>query len=73
MTKKPGRPKNPNGEGTQVRIDTDLIAKARYLVAVRGDGTSLTQLLSGILRPTLEREFTKATKQLIEGEKTPKR
>ena len=66
MAKIKGRPKKPGGEGTQVRIDSDLAAKGRYLATERG--VSLTELLSGILRPVLERDFRKAGKQLMGGD-----
>jgi hypothetical protein len=63
---KKGRPRKPGGEGTQVRIDSDLAAKGRYLATRKG--ISLTELLSGILRPTIEREFRKAAKELMGGD-----
>jgi hypothetical protein len=64
--KKRGRPKKPGGEGTQVRIASDLAAKGRYLATERG--VSLTDLLSELLRPGIEKEFRKAGKNLMEGE-----
>ena len=33
MAKVKGRPKKPGGEGTQVRIDSDIANMARYLIA----------------------------------------
>jgi hypothetical protein len=66
MTRPKGRPKKPSGEGTAVRIDTDLVSKARYLCAQ--NGTSMTEYLSGLLRPHVEKDFRKAGKSLIEGE-----
>jgi hypothetical protein len=63
VAKKKGRPKKPGGEGTQVRIDPDLAAKGKYLAALAG--VSLTEYLSGLLRPTLDREFRKAGRSLM--------
>jgi hypothetical protein len=62
MAKK-GRPKKIGGEGTQVRIDSDVIAKARYLAA-QAD-CSLTEYLSSMLRPQIELAFKKAGKDLL--------
>lgn len=58
MAKAKGRPKKPGGEGTQVRVESDLATKARYIAAQRG--VTVLDLLSGILRPVLDREFRKA-------------
>lgn len=66
MARPKGRPKKPSGEGTAVRIDTDIVAKARYLCAQ--GGTTMTEYLSGILRPQVEKDFRKAGKSLIEGD-----
>ena len=66
MTKGKGRPKKPGGEATPVRIDSDIVAKARYLASMRG--VPISELLSAILRPAIEREFRKAGRDLIEGE-----
>jgi len=63
--KKPGE-----GPGTPVRIDADLVAKARYLSA--REGLELSAYVSGLLRPLIEREFKKAGRELLrenEGEK----
>lgn len=67
MAKAKGRPKKPGGEGTQVRIESDLATKARYLAAERG--TTVLDLLSGILRPVIDREFRKAAPKTEEGPK----
>jgi predicted HicB family RNase H-like nuclease len=67
VSKPKGRPKKPGGEGTQVRIDTDLVTKARYVAARQG--VSLSELLSGWIRPIAEREFRKAGKEIFEDEK----
>jgi hypothetical protein len=66
MAKAKGRPKKPGGEGAVVRIDPDLAAKARYLSAQRS--VPLSEYLSEMIRPTIEREMRKAGKKLIEGE-----
>jgi hypothetical protein len=60
-TKKPG-----DGPGTQVRIDSDLVAKARYLAAQ--SGLELSGYLSQLLRPQIEREFKKAGRELLSDE-----
>jgi len=67
MAKLKGRPKKPSGEGTPVRLDSDVVSMARYLVARRGN-TTLTAFLSGILRPTIEKEFKAAAKDVAGGE-----
>jgi hypothetical protein len=63
MSRPKGRPKKPSGEGTPVRIDADLVSKAKYLAAQRG--VALSELLSGILRPVIERDFRKAGRELL--------
>lgn len=65
MAKK-GRPNKPTGKGLPVRIDADLVSKGKYLASRRG--VSLTELLSDLLRPLIEREFRKAGKELMGGE-----
>jgi hypothetical protein len=66
MAKVKGRPKKPRGEGSQVRIDSDLATMARYLVAQRGG--LLSEYLSAILRPVIEKDMKKAGRKIIEGE-----
>jgi hypothetical protein len=63
MAKGRGRPKKPGGEGTPVRIDSELVAKAKYLAALCG--VALSDLLSEFLRPVVEREFRKAGRELL--------
>jgi hypothetical protein len=63
MSRPKGRPKKPSGEGTPVRIDAELVSKAKYLAAQRG--VALSELLSGILRPVIERDFRKAGRELL--------
>jgi hypothetical protein len=65
MAKVKGRPKKPSGEGAQVRIEPDLATKARYLAAERG--VTVLDLLSGILRPVLDRDFRKAAPKTDEA------
>ena len=66
MAKAKGRPKKPGGEGTVVRIDAALAAQAKYLAARAG--VPMSDYLSDLLRPTIEREMRKAGKELFEGE-----
>ncbi len=65
MAKKRGRPKQPTGEGSQVRIDSDLASMARYLAARRS--VPISTYLSEILRPAIERDFRKAGQELKPG------
>jgi hypothetical protein len=64
--KKTGRPPKPAGEPVQVRIDADLAEKARYLAAFKR--VSMTDYLSGILRPALERDEKEAGKKMMGGD-----
>jgi hypothetical protein len=57
-----------DGPGTVVRIDADLVAKARYLAA--REGVELSAYVSGLLRPAVEREFRKAGRELFGEEGT---
>lgn len=41
-----------------VRIEADLLQKARVIAAIRD--VSITQYLSDVLRPSIERDFTKS-------------
>jgi hypothetical protein len=66
MARPKGRPKKPGGVGTQVRIDSDLVTKAKYLAAQ--EGMALSEFLSGVLRPVLDREFQKAGRKLLGGQ-----
>jgi hypothetical protein len=59
--KKPGE-----GPGAPVRIDADLVAKARYLAA--SEGLELSAYVSGLLRPIIDREFKKAGRELLNNE-----
>jgi ABC-type cobalamin/Fe3+-siderophores transport system ATPase subunit len=66
MAKAKGRPKKPGGEGTQVRIESDLATKARMIAT--DEGTTVLDLLSGILRPVLDRKFAKIVKRIDSSE-----
>lgn len=66
MARPKGRPKKAGGEGTQVRIETDIASMARYVVA--RSGVPLVDYLSGILRPAIERDFRKAGASLAGGD-----
>jgi hypothetical protein len=63
MAKK-GRPGKPTGEGRHVRIDADLVSMGRYMASERG--VSLTEYMSGILRPVIVKEFREASRR-VEG------
>lgn len=63
MAKVKGRPRKPGGEGTPVRIDPDLVTKARYLAALKG--VPMSDLISEMLRPIIDREFRKAGRELL--------
>lgn len=52
---------------TLVRMADELVEKARYVAAQQG--VSVTELLSGWVRPIVDREFRKAGKNIVEGEK----
>ena len=52
--------------GAPVRIDGDLVAKARYLAA--REGVELSLYVSSILRPVIEKPFTAAGKELLDQE-----
>jgi hypothetical protein len=69
MAKAKGRPKKPSGEGTPVRIDSDIASKAKYLAALQD--RPLSDYLSGLLRPIVDREFRKAGKNLFESGEQP--
>ncbi len=66
MAKTKGRPRKPGGEGTQVRIDSDLASKAKYLAAERD--VTVNEFLSDLLRPQIEAEFRKAARKLGGGQ-----
>ena len=66
MAKPKGRPKKPGGKGIPVRLDSIVVKKARYLATERGE--DLSDYLSDLLRPIVQREFRKAGKDLMGGD-----
>lgn len=64
MARAKGRPKKPSGEGVPVRIDSDIVAKGRYLAAIKD--VPLSELLSDMIRPIVEREFRKAGRTMLD-------
>ena len=64
MAKKKGRPRKPSGEGTPVRIDSDIASKAKFLASLKKVPTS--EYLSGLLRPLIDREFRKAARDMMD-------
>ncbi len=63
MAKPKGRPKKPTGEGTPVRIDSDIVAMAKYLAARKG--IAVSELLSDLLRPIIDRDFRKSARDVL--------
>jgi len=59
-----GRPKKPTGEGIQVRIDSDLVRKAKFLAAL--ENMEPAAYISHLLRPAVEQAFKKAGREFIE-------
>ena len=62
MARKAGRPKKPGGEGAQVRIDRDLAKMARAVA--NHSGSQIGDYLSGLLRPTITRDYRKMLQDL---------
>jgi hypothetical protein len=62
MAKKPGRPRKPGGEGAQVRIERDLAMMARAVANHRG--MQLNDYLSGLLRPTITKDYRRTLQEL---------
>ena len=58
MAKSKGRPKNPYGEGTAVRLDSGLVSKARYVCALKD--ITMTEYISEMIRAKIEKDFAKA-------------
>lgn len=65
MANKKGRPRNPAGAGTQVRIDADLAAKAKMVAT--DQGKTLAAYLSELLRPGIDRDFGRIVKRVAEA------
>ena len=57
MARKAGRPKKPGGEGTPIRIEPDLAAKARIVALRRHLPTS--DYVSEIIRARVLKDFAK--------------
>ena len=64
MAKSKGRPARPGGEGTVVRLASDLVRKAKYLAAQKG--VALSDYLSDLLRPAIDKDFRKAARELMD-------
>ena len=58
-TKKAGRPATSNRDDVVVKVDRGVIAKARYVADSRR--IPLAEYLSEVLRPTVGRDFDRAT------------
>ncbi|MDR3638670.1 MAG: hypothetical protein P4L84_32995 [Isosphaeraceae bacterium] len=67
MAKTKGRPKKPGGEGTLVRIDSDIVSKARYLSARSGE--PISEMFSKTLRPVIDKLWAQATREVLEAER----
>ena len=66
MTKLKGRPRKPGGEGSLVRIDSDIVSRARYLSAQLD--IPMSEMLSEILRSEIDRRFRKVTREVLKAE-----
>jgi len=66
--KKAGRPKssNPRGDGLQVRLDPDIVGKARMIANRRN--LDMGPFLSGLLEAPINREYLALLKELKELE-----
>jgi hypothetical protein len=71
LARKAGRPKKKGGEGKAVRIDPDLVNKAR-VIAMR-QGIAVSDYLSGLLEAPIARDYRKTLQELAaENEKGAK-
>ncbi len=66
MAKKPGRPKKASGEGKAVRLNPDLLSKAR-IVAMRR-GSQIGDYLGSLLEASVSRDYQRVLKELSEEE-----
>jgi hypothetical protein len=66
--KRAGRPKSPDprGPGPQIRLDKDLVAKARIVATRRG--LDIGPFLSGLMEGPVNREYAAVLKELAELE-----
>jgi hypothetical protein len=63
-----GRPKKPGGEGKHVRLNPDLVAKARIIALRRG--YSVGDYLSRLLETPVNRDYQRVLKELTEENRT---
>jgi hypothetical protein len=64
-----GRPKKPGGEGKHVRLNAELVAKAR-IVALR-QGSQIGEYLSELLDGPVNRDYQRVLRELkAEGAET---
>jgi hypothetical protein len=68
MAKKRGRPKQPGGEGTQVRIDPLVASKARMVASA--NGKSIGEYLSDLLRGIVDKDFAKEMRKVSDQDQT---
>lgn len=47
-----------------VKLEADLVIKARTMISFRDDGMTMAEYLSKLLRPQVERDFEQFRKQL---------
>jgi hypothetical protein len=68
VAKKRGRPKseNPRGEGPQVRLDPDLVAKAK-MIALRRQ-TTVSEYLNAVLEAPIARDYRRLLAELTDEE-----
>ena len=64
MARSVGRPRKPGGGGSQVRIDRDLARMSKAVADRRG--IPQTAYLSGLLRPTLIKDYRRMMQELDE-------
>lgn len=66
MAKKKGRPKTSQRNDVAVKIDAEIIGKAKHVVLARD--ITLAEYLSDLLRGPVDRDFNKEMKRLAGGE-----
>jgi hypothetical protein len=62
MPGKVGRPKKPDGQGSQVRVDSDVAMMARRVADY--NGVKLREYLSSLLRQTVVRDYRDTLKAI---------
>lgn len=65
MAKAKGRPAQPNGAGAQVRIDPEIVRKAKFVASERR--ISMAEYLGGLLRDAVARDYTRHARELGGG------